>query len=76
MERLKPAKKGGDICQTLFCRAPENGMLACISDLERFLGSESDQAIVACKPILRKHADVHVNANRCAWNTDGIGAVF
>ena len=48
MERLKPAKKSGDICQTLFGRAPENGMLACISNLERFLRREPDQPVVPC----------------------------
>src|SRR6478752_10335310 len=75
-ERLKPAKKCGDICQALFGRPPENGMLARISNLERFLRREPDQPVVPCQPILRKHSDVYVNANGCAGNTDGIGAVL
>jgi hypothetical protein len=28
MKWLKPAEKGGDICQSLFRRAPKNGMFA------------------------------------------------
>src|SRR6478752_2997088 len=48
MERLKPAKKCGDICQALFGRPPENGMLARISNLERFLRREPDQPVVPC----------------------------
>ena len=31
---------------------------------------------MARQPILRKHADVDVNANRCAGHTDGIRAVL
>src|SRR4029077_19166088 len=73
---LKPAEKGGDICQTLFGRAPENGMLPRISNLERFLRREADQPLVARQPIFRKHADIDVNTNRGAWNTDGIGTVL
>ena len=76
MERFEPAEKGGDICQTLFGGAPENGMFARIRNLERLLGHKSDQAIVACQPILRKHADVDVNTDCCAADADGICAIL
>ena len=41
-------KEGGDIVQALFGCAPENRMLARISNLERFLRREPDQPVVSC----------------------------
>ena len=70
MKWLKPTEKGGDICQTLFGRAPENGMLPRVENFEGFLRRESDQAIVPCQPILREHADVDVNTDRRTGHAD------
>jgi len=63
MERLKPAKKAVDICQTLFGRAPENGMLARISNLERFLRREPNQRLCRVSQY-SETCDVHVNTDR------------
>src|SRR6476620_5617152 len=73
---MKPAEKGGDVCQALLCCAPENRMLLRIWYLKRFLGPKPEQSVVARQPIFRKHADVDVNANGCAWYADGIRTVL
>src|SRR5262245_28274746 len=73
---LKRAEKGGDICQTLFGRAPENRMLLRIGNLERFLRRKANQTVVTCQPILGKHTDIDVNTDSRASDTDGIRPIF
>ena len=62
--------------QPLFGRAPKNGMLARIGNFERLLRRQTDQPVVTREPILGKHPDVDVNADRRAGNADGIRAIF
>src|ERR1700756_1958252 len=76
MKRFQPAEKGGDHWETLLSRAPEDGMLARVRNLKRLLRSKSDQAVMPRQPILGKHADVDVNANRCPSDPDRMAAVL
>src|SRR5208337_3234401 len=76
MKRLELTEKGRDVTDSLLGRPPENRVLLRIRRFERLLWSETDQPIVTCHPVFRKHADVYVNAKCRARNTDRIRAVL
>ena len=51
-------------------------MFSRISDFKRLLWSQPNQSVVKCQPVFGKHADVDIDANRCASDADRVCAVL
>src|SRR5437667_2445893 len=65
-----------NVPQALFRCAPEDRMFPRIRDFKRLLWSQPNQAVVECQPVFGKHADVDIDADRCASDADRVCAVL
>src|SRR5437867_12273340 len=75
MKWFQATKECGNVRQTLLGRTPEYRVAARVSDLKRFLWSQSNQSIVKCQPVFGEHADVDIDADSCPGHADGVCAV-